>query len=155
MVKLSEVRVCLAVVNVPGSPVVLVIGGHVFRHVTRLGASVWRVAAENARDTRIPINIEHGNMLNYLSSINYQIFFGEILTKICLHTYFYIRCLFVFVRLANNLHDKFVFCLCPLCSRVGEIYLLVCDELMANTWRGNENVIHVTRALWGEVIITN
>ena len=40
MVKLSEVRVCLAVVNVPGSPVVLVIGGHVFRHVTRLGARV-------------------------------------------------------------------------------------------------------------------
>ena len=153
MVKLSEVRVCLAVVNVPGSPVVLVIGGHVFRHVTRLGARVWRVAAENARDTRIPINIEHGNMLynilNQLPNI------GEILTKICLHTYFYIRCLFVFVRLANNLHDKFVFCLCPLCSGVGEIYLLVCDELMANTWRGNENVIHVTRAPWGEVIITN
>lgn len=38
--KLSEVRVCLAVVNVPGSPVVLVIGGHVLRHVTRLGARV-------------------------------------------------------------------------------------------------------------------
>ena len=42
--KLSELRVCLVVVNVPGSPVVLVIRrhvlGHVLRHVTRLCARV-------------------------------------------------------------------------------------------------------------------
>ena len=42
--RLSELRDCLVVVNVPGSPVVLVIGGHVLRHVlrhvTRLGARV-------------------------------------------------------------------------------------------------------------------
>ena len=28
-INVSELRVCLVVVNVPGSPVVLVIGGHV------------------------------------------------------------------------------------------------------------------------------
>lgn len=130
MVKLSEVRVCLAVVNVPGSPVVLVIGGHVFRHVTRLGARVWRVAAENARDTRRP---KHRTW-KYVSfkaifSINYQsnTFFGEILTKICLHTYFYIWCLFVFVRLAQIICTTSLFFVSVRCAPgwVKSIYLLV------------------------------